>query len=62
MGHAISGRLGQLLQLTAGKKAKKVHPLRLPRPEYLDQKKGGKGRRIKNAGEFVDFVRGLGGK
>ena len=51
----------QVAASAGSKKVKRQEPLHIPRPAYL-QKKSGKGRRIKSAGDFVAFARGIGGK
>lgn len=51
----------QVAASAGSKKVKRQKPLHIPRPFYLE-KKSGKGRRIKSAGDFAAFARGIGGK
>lgn len=56
----LDGVKRQVAASAGSKKVKRQKPLRIPRPPYLE-KKSGKGRRIKSAGDFAAFVRGIGG-
>lgn len=49
----------QVAASAGSKKIRRQQPLRIKRPPYLDKK--AKQRRIKSAGDFASFVRGLGG-
>jgi len=60
MGHAILGRLGQLVSLTAGKNAKKVEPLQLPRPAYLEEAR--RSRKYRKRGTSLDQLKSMMGK